>query len=53
MEGKGLENQSGPGLARKHSVEPVRPEAQPEPVDVDIRRSAVIVVDMQNAFIKN
>ena len=24
--------------------------AKPEPVDVDLRRSAVVVVDMQNAF---
>jgi len=29
----------------------VRIETEPEPIDVDLRRSAIVIVDMQNAFV--
>ena len=33
------------------SVEPVIVDAEPEPLEIDLRRTAVIVIDMQNAFV--
>ena len=30
----------------------VRLEAEPEPLEIDLRRTAVMVIDMQNAFVK-
>ncbi len=33
------------------ALEPVMLEAEPEPLEIDLRRTAVIVIDMQNAFV--
>ena len=36
------------------SVKPIRVglETEPEPLEIDLRRTAVVVIDMTNAFIK-
>jgi len=33
------------------AIKPVMLQAEPEPIEIDLQRAAVIVVDMQNAFI--
>ncbi len=33
------------------ALEPSMLKAQPEPIEIDLRRTAVIVIDMQNAFV--
>jgi len=33
------------------ALEPVVVEAEPEPLEIDLQRTAVIVIDMQNAFV--
>ena len=35
------------------AIEPVMLEAEPQPLQIDLQRSAVVVIDMQNAFASN
>lgn len=38
--------------AQTPAIEPVMLEAEPEPLQIDLQRTAVVVTDVQNAFIK-
>jgi ureidoacrylate peracid hydrolase len=39
--------------ARVSAVQPVILEAEPEPLQIDLQRTAVVVIDMQNAFVSS
>ncbi len=33
------------------AVEPAMLEAEPEPLEIDLQKTAVVVIDMQNTFV--
>lgn len=48
-----MSNITQPGLpAQTHALVPLLLQAKPKPLEIDLQKTAVIVIDMQNAFLR-